>query len=76
MYSDQALTFETVDTRNVTRREEIRLFLAGNGLGMDEDIEQFVVARCKRDLVACAGIAGNTLKCVAVDSGCGEPLWG
>ncbi|EIB98922.1 [citrate (pro-3S)-lyase] ligase [Pantoea sp. ARC270] len=69
MYSDQALTFETVDTRHVTLREEIRLFLAGNGLGMDEDIEQFVVARCKRDLVACAGIAGNTLKCVAVESG-------
>lgn len=68
MYSDHALTFETVDTHKITRREEIALFLESNGLGIDDDIEQFVVASCNRRLVACAGIAGNTLKCIAVDS--------
>ncbi|WP_367395459.1 [citrate (pro-3S)-lyase] ligase [Pantoea sp. Ep11b] len=69
MYSDQALTFETMDTHNVARREEVARFLTSNGLGIDDDIEQFVVARCHRDLVACAGIAGNTLKCIAVETG-------
>ena len=68
MYSDPSLTFETVETHSGTLREEIALFLKSNGLGMDDDIEQFVIARCKRHLVACAGIAGSTLKCIAVDA--------
>ncbi|ENG2552653.1 TPA: [citrate (pro-3S)-lyase] ligase [Citrobacter farmeri] len=67
MLTDQQLEFETVETSNGALREEIVLFLKRNGLGMDEDIEQFVVARCDRHLVACAGLAGNTLKCIAVE---------
>ena len=66
MYTDQTLEFEKVETSNGTFRDEIILFLKNNGLGIDGDIEQFVVARCRRQLVACAGLAGNTLKCIAV----------
>ena len=66
MYTDQTLEFEKVETSNGTFRDEIILFLKNNGLGIDGDIEQFVVARCQRQLVACAGLAGNTLKCIAV----------
>lgn len=60
MYTDQTLEFERVETSNGTFREEIILFLKNNGLGIDGDIEQFVVARCQRQQVACAGLAGNT----------------
>lgn len=67
MYTDHALEFETVETSNGALREEIVLFLKSNGLGIDEDVEQFVVARCNRHLVACVGLAGNTLKCIAVE---------
>lgn len=66
MHTDQELEFETVEASNGTYREEIVSFLKSNGLGIDEDIEQFVIARCNRHLVACAGLAGSTLKCIAV----------
>ena len=66
MVTDQALEFETIETNSGTFREEITLFLQRNGLGIDTDISQFVIARQHRQLVACAGLAGNTLKCIAV----------
>lgn len=44
MYTDQTLEFEKVETSNGTFRDEIILFLKNNGLGIDGDIEQFVVA--------------------------------
>ena len=55
MYTDQTLEFEKVETSNGTFRDEIILFLKNNGLGIDGDIEQFVVARCQRQLVMAAG---------------------
>lgn len=66
MYTDQTLEFEKVETSNGTFRDEIILFLKNNGLGIDGDIEQFVVARCRRQLVACSRACGDTLKCIAV----------
>ncbi|CAK6496722.1 [Citrate [pro-3S]-lyase] ligase [Pantoea sp. Nvir] len=68
MYSEQAPEFETVETGNGRVKEEIASFLQSNGLGIDKDIEQFVIARYNRQLVACAGLAGNTLKCIAVEN--------
>lgn len=67
MYTDQALEFETIETSNGIFSEDIVNFLKNNGLGIDDDIEQFVIARFHRKLIACAGLAGNTLKCIAVD---------
>ncbi|QWA13267.1 [citrate (pro-3S)-lyase] ligase [Sodalis ligni] len=46
--------------------DEVRALLDTSGLGMDEDIDCFVVAHDGRQLAGCAGIAGNTIKCVAV----------
>ncbi|QHM76910.1 [Citrate [pro-3S]-lyase] ligase [Mixta theicola] len=66
MYTDQPLEFETIEASNGDHREKIIFFLKSNGLDIDEDIELFVIARCHRQLVACAGLAGNTLKCIAV----------
>lgn len=46
--------------------EDIRALLQQSQLGMDDDIEQFVVACVGRRLVGCAGLVSNTIKCVAV----------
>lgn len=46
----------------------IRQLLLDCHLGLDLDIELFVVARSKKNIIACAGLAGNTIKCVAVQS--------
>lgn len=67
MSADQTLEFEIVETSSGIHREEIICFLKSNELGIDDDIEQFVIARHHQKLIACAGLAGNTLKCVAVD---------
>lgn len=53
----------------------VRAFLAANLLGMDEDIGLFVMAQRDGELVGCAGLATNVIKCVAVaESERGENL--
>jgi len=49
---------------------EICVLLEENQLGIDDDIEYFVTARVGKTLVGCAGLAGSTIKCVAV-----APVW-
>ncbi|MDF7680519.1 [citrate (pro-3S)-lyase] ligase [Enterobacteriaceae bacterium ESL0689] len=49
------------------RLAAIRQLLADNKLGMDDDITLFVEAWAGARLVGCAGLAGNIIKCVAVD---------
>jgi [citrate (pro-3S)-lyase] ligase len=68
MYTARTPEIEVINTGNGHAREEITCFLEKNGLGIDDDIAQFVIARYQRKLIACAGIAGNTLKCIAINS--------
>lgn len=49
------------------RFTQIHKLLADSGLGMDSDVTTFVEAWSGRQLVGCAGLAGNVIKCVAVD---------
>lgn len=51
-------------------------FLQNNALDIDPFIEQFVVAfNDDEQIIACAGLAGNIIKCVAIDESCrGEGL--
>ncbi|AUH01123.1 [citrate (pro-3S)-lyase] ligase [Pectobacteriaceae bacterium CE70] len=68
MYADEALVFTTLEVGVHTQDVVVvRQFLAHCQLGMDNDIETFVVGRHDGQLVACAGLAANTIKCVAVD---------
>lgn len=67
MYTARTPEFDIIDAGNAILKEEVACFLAKNGLGIDDDIAQFVIARHQHKLIACAGIAGNTLKCIAVD---------
>ncbi|SEL00514.1 [citrate (pro-3S)-lyase] ligase [Kosakonia sacchari] len=66
MYAEKTPEFDTVETSNGVIKEEIIQFLHSNGLGIDDDVGQFVIARADKQLIACAGLAGNTLKCIAV----------
>ena len=66
MYAEQKLEFDTVETSNGVLKDEIIRFLQSNGLGIDDDVGQFVIARAGKELIACAGLAGNTLKCISV----------
>ena len=49
------------------RLSQISHLLAGSGLGLDNDITLFVEAWSGTQLVGCAGLAANVIKCVAVD---------
>jgi [citrate (pro-3S)-lyase] ligase len=57
-----------IASNNKTKMEKVRLFLTKMGLGIDGDVEFFVVALEGRDVVGCAGLAGNTLKSIAVNN--------
>jgi len=48
--------------------EKVRAFLSLMGLGVDADVELFVIAYDQDKVVGCGGLAGNTLKSIAVDN--------
>ncbi|PWC17289.1 [citrate (pro-3S)-lyase] ligase [Brenneria corticis] len=67
MHANDSIFFDTLDMRMQPQAiPEIRRFLALCRLGMDDDIDTFVTCRLGGELVACAGMAANTIKCVAV----------
>ena len=52
----------------IMRWQQIANFLQQNNLNIDTDIEQFIVAFDEQQrLVACGGIAGRVLKCIAIE---------
>ena len=59
--------FETVKNGNSRKMEKVRTFLTKMGLGVDADVELFVIATSGFEIVGCGGLAGNTLKSIAVD---------
>ncbi|MDG3085618.1 [citrate (pro-3S)-lyase] ligase [Vibrio hannami] len=59
--------FEKVVNGNSRKMEKVRSFLTMMDLGVDVDVEMFIVAYLGYEVVACAGLAGNTIKSVAVD---------
>ncbi|EII7450617.1 [citrate (pro-3S)-lyase] ligase [Salmonella enterica subsp. enterica serovar Newport] len=65
--TDLPLTFSVTDLqRHPQRAEAVRHFLSDNGLGMDRDIRWMVEARREGELVGCAGLVANVIKCVTV----------
>ncbi len=67
MYDLDALEFAVLPVKSpFDGLDEVRALLEISGLGMDADIEFFVAAHQGKRLAGCAGIAGNTIKCVAV----------
>ncbi|WP_449548619.1 [citrate (pro-3S)-lyase] ligase [Lelliottia amnigena] len=63
-----AIDFRLTDVaKHPERLSQIRYLLADSGLGLDNDITLFVEAWSGTQLVGCAGLAANVIKCVAVD---------
>jgi [citrate (pro-3S)-lyase] ligase len=68
MQSQPTIDFRLTDVaKHPERLSQIRYLLADSGLGLDNDITLFVEAWAGMQLVGCAGLAGNVIKCVAVN---------
>lgn len=68
MDSQPAIDFRFTEVaQHPERLSRIRYLLTDSGLGMDNDITLFVEAWSGEQLVGCAGLAANVIKCVAVD---------
>lgn len=53
--------------KNSSKLTAIRIFLEENGLRLDECIAQFVVVLDEHErILACGGISGNIIKCIAI----------
>ena len=57
----------TLVAKHPDRLSQLRYLLADSGLGLDNDITLFVEAWSGPQLVGCAGLAANVIKCVAVN---------
>ncbi len=64
---DTRLRFTRVKTTNSRKMAGVIAFLAIMGLGVDADVEFFTVVYDSDKVIACGGLAGNTLKSIAVD---------
>ena len=68
MQSQPTIDFRLTDVaKHPERLSQIRYLLADSGLGLDNDITLFVEAWSGSQLVGCAGLAANVIKCVAVN---------
>lgn len=59
-------TLIRVNVQNHRKWSEIKAFLLRFNLGVDTDVERFIVAYSGNEIVACGGIAGNILKSIAI----------
>lgn len=70
-----AVLFSRVECSDSRDMAEIAQFLSANGLDLDPAAEIFITAARGGRLLACGGLAGNIIKCVAIDeSARGEGL--
>lgn len=68
MYRQPTLDFRlTVVSKHPERLGQIRRLLAESGLELDNDVTLFVEAWSGTQLVGCAGLAANVIKCVAIN---------
>jgi len=63
------LEFDTIQPGLHARElAEVRCLLAACQLELDANIDVFVTVRRQGQLIACAGLSGNIIKCVAIDA--------
>lgn len=70
MYNDdiEFRVYETKEAKSAVQLERFQQFLRQAGLTLDNDIECYILVKKQGDLIACAGLAGNLIKCVAVST--------
>lgn len=65
---DEHVSVSTVvPARHVSAMKEVDALLASADLDRDADVELFALARLDGRLIGCMGLAGDIVKCVAVD---------
>jgi [citrate (pro-3S)-lyase] ligase len=62
----QWVRFSEFEATNERRVAKVKDFLGKNDLALTDDVELFVTASEEGEMVACGGISGKILKCVAV----------
>ena len=63
----ESYTFSRISIKQSKRMQAVRQFLSLHDLGIDEDVERFVVAYQEdMTIIACGGLAGNVLKSIAI----------
>jgi [citrate (pro-3S)-lyase] ligase len=64
---NEELEIENFDpSKNPRGAAEVKRLLRACDLGVETDIQLFVVARSKGKIIACAGLADDVVKCVAI----------
>jgi len=59
--------FSQIKASDTKAMAEIAGFLSRSGLDLDPGISRFIIARHKGEIAACGGLAGNIIKCVAIN---------
>ena len=65
---NSSISVSEFDSGNIRRVSKVKEFLDKNELDMSPDIEIFVTIKDEDDIIACGGLAGKVLKCIAVDN--------
>jgi [citrate (pro-3S)-lyase] ligase len=65
---NSSISVSEFDGGNTRRVAKVKEFLDINGLDMSPDIDVFVTIKDEDDMIACGGLAGKVLKCIAVDN--------
>jgi len=63
---ESTIKFTQFESTNVRRVKKVKQFLAENNLDLSPDIEVFVVGKEGDKMIACGGLSGKVLKCIAV----------
>lgn len=63
---ESSIKFSQFDCTNVRRLRKVKEFLKENNLELSSDIEFFVIGKEAEKIVACGGLSGKVLKCIAV----------
>lgn len=63
---ESTIKFTQFESTNVRRVKKVKEFLDENGLDLSPDIEVFVVGKEGDKMIACGGLSGKVLKCIAV----------
>jgi len=65
---NSSISVSEFDSGNTRRVAKVKEFLDKNELDMSPDIEVFVTIKDEDEMIACGGLAGKVLKCIAVDN--------
>ncbi|WP_024953733.1 [citrate (pro-3S)-lyase] ligase [Sulfurospirillum arcachonense] len=63
---NSSISFSQFDNTSKIRVKKVEAFLNSVELELSPDIEVFVSAKEKSKMIACGGLSGNVLKCIAV----------